>query len=237
MSVLPRADQKAAYVNQMFTTIAGRYDLMNRLMTFGLDQGWRRFAARAISQPGSARALDVGTGTGDFLPILERAMPGALVVGADFTHAMMVAGQAKIDEQTAKACFVDGDALRLPFPDASFDAVSTGFAMRNVTDIGQAFAEMARVTKPGGKLACLEVARPRSALVRLGHQIYFNQIVPLLGRLIGGNATAYAYLPQSAGVFPQPPELARLIEEAGWSDVRWHMLGLGAVAVHIATRR
>ena len=235
-SVLPPAEEKALYVNQMFTAIAARYDLMNRLMTFGLDQGWRRWAARTIAVPGATHVLDVGTGTGDFLPILEQAMPGAMVVGDDFTHAMMVAGQAKIDRQTRHAAFVNGDALELPFTDAAFDAVTTGFAIRNVADIGQAFREMARVTRPGGRLACLEVARPKNPLVRWGHQFYFNTIVPIIGQLVGGNAQAYTYLPQSASVFPPPPELAQIIAAAGWHSVSWRLLGFGAVAVHIATR-
>ncbi len=236
MSVLPRPTEKATYVNEMFTAIAGRYDLMNRLMTFGLDQRWRRWAARKIAGPDVRAVLDVGSGTGDFLPIIEAAMPHAQVVGLDFTLAMMVAGLPKLQRQTDRSAFVNGDALYLPFPAASFDAVTTGFTMRNVVDIPQAFREMARVTRPGGRLACLEVARPRNPLVRFGHQLYFNRIVPRIGALIGRNATAYTYLPQSAAVFPQPPQLAEIIAAAGWRDVSWKILGLGAVAVHIATR-
>ena len=237
MSALPPPDEKATYVNEMFTAIAGRYDLMNRLMTFGLDQGWRRWAAQAIATPGASHALDVGTGTGDFLPIIEQALPGALVVGVDFTHAMMVAGQTKIAARTKRGAFVNGDALQLPFADGAFDAITTGFAMRNVADIGQAFREMARVTRPGGKMACLEVARPNNPLVRWGHQFYFNNVVPLIGRMVGGNGQAYTYLPQSAGLFPPPPALTRIIEDAGWSAVSWRLLGFGAVAVHIATKK
>ena len=236
MSALPQPEHKATYVRSMFTDIAGRYDLMNRLMTFGLDQGWRRYAAHAIAAPHATHVLDVGTGTGDFLPILEQTMPQALVVGSDFTHAMMVAGLPKLAIATTRATFVDGDALHLPFPDATFDALTTGFTMRNVVDIEAAFREMARVTRPGGKMACLEVARPRNPLVRLGHHIYFNRIVPLIGRIVGGNARAYTYLPQSAQAFPQPPALAAMLQRAGWRDVHWHRLGFGAVAIHIGTR-
>ncbi len=236
MSVLPQSAEKAVYVNAMFTAIAERYDLMNRLMTFGLDQGWRRWATKRIKQNQATWALDVGSGTGDFLPILQQAMPQLGVVGLDFTFAMMAAGQAKRDQDTIGHSFINGDGMQLPFEDAAFDIVTTGFAMRNIVDIRQAFSEMARVTKPGGKLACLEVARPKNPLVRWGHQFYFNNIVPIIGSIVGGNNRAYTYLPQSATIFPQPPELAQIIAECGWRDVTWKQLGLGAVAVHIATK-
>jgi len=163
-------------------------------------------------------------------------MPQLSVVGLDFTLAMMQAGQAKREQDTLGHSFINGDGMHLPFEDEAFDIVTTGFAMRNIVDIRQAFSEMARVTKPGGKLACLEVARPKNPLVRWGHQFYFNNIVPIIGSLVGGNNRAYTYLPQSASIFPQPPELAQIIAECGWRDVTWKQLGFGAVAVHIATK-
>lgn len=239
VSVLPLPDQKPAYVNRMFSAIAGRYDLLNRLMTFGLDQGWRRFAVARVTPQmwiGQRRALDVATGTGDFLPILRRAMPEAVVVGADFCLPMMQAGMSKLDAAGDPAGYVGGDALHLPFPDDTFDVITTGFGVRNVADLVGALREMQRVTKPGGKIACLEVARPESAIVRLGHSIYFTRIVPLLGWLIGGNAEAYTYLPQSAQRFPPPDHLRDLFKAAGWRHVRYTLLGLGAVAVHIAEK-
>lgn len=235
MSVLPQPAEKASYVRGMFTSVAARYDVMNRLMTFGLDQGWRRAAVRAITQPHTRAVLDVGTGTGDFLPLLERMIPGATATGLDFTYAMLNAGRAKI-AATPRAAFVNGDALALPFPDGTFDAITTGFTLRNVVDIEQAFAEMARVTRTGGRIACLEVARPRNPLVRWGHQLYFNRIVPVLGAMVGSDARAYTYLPQSASVFPPPDALAQLMAAAGWRTISWRLLGLGAVAIHTATR-
>lgn len=238
MSVLPPPDQKSDYVNRMFSAIAARYDLLNRVMTFGLDQSWRRFAVRyvAAASSGSERALDVATGTGDFLPLLHRAMPGGQVVGVDFCLPMMRAGWAKVDATAGAGAYVGGDALRLPFPDETFDAITTGFGMRNVVDLMGALREMQRVTKPGGRLACLEVARPDSALLRLGHRLYFTRVVPLLGAMLGGNVEAYTYLPQSAEHFPPPEELRELLEAAGWRHVRFQLLGLGAVAVHIAEK-
>ena len=237
MSVLPPTEEKAAYVERMFARIAPGYDRMNRVMTIGMDRGWRDYAARAIAPPANGRALDVGTGTGDFLPLLAEWMPNGFAVGLDFTVAMMQAGQPKLDQAHGRAGFVGGDALHLPFPDNSFDAITTGFTMRNVVDIGQAFREMYRVARPGCVVACLEVARPRNPLLRLGHQIYFEQVVPRITALLGGDQTAYTYLPQSARAFPLPDALARIIGEAGWSEVRYKLLGMGAVAVHTAYKR
>lgn len=234
MSVLPPTEEKAAYVERMFARIAQRYDRINAAMTFGLDQGWRRYAVGQIAPPAGGMALDVGTGTGDFLPML--AACGAYAVGADFTIPMMQAGLTKL-QATRRAAFVGGDALRLPFPDQTFDAITTGFTMRNVVDITQAFREMWRVARPGAAIACLEVARPRSPLIRFGHRIYFERAVPLLARLLGGDARAYTYLPQSARAFPPPDQLAILMHAAGWRDVRYRLLGMGAAAVHIGWKR
>src|ERR671933_1346576 len=156
MSVLPAQDQKPLYVRRMFDAIAWRYDRVNRLMTFGLDQGWRRFAVSEVTAgrsrcAGDLKALDVGTGTGDFLPLLQRELPGALVVGVDFSLPMMRAGLSKVDELGGRGGYVGGDALKLPFADESFDAVTTGFAMRNVTDLPAALREILRVTRSGGR--------------------------------------------------------------------------------------
>ncbi len=237
MSVLPPTEEKAAYVERMFARIAPGYDRMNRVMTIGMDRGWRDYAARAIAPPANGRALDVGTGTGDFLPLLADWMPDGFAVGLDFTVAMMQAGLPKLGQAHGRAGFVGGDALHLPFPDNSFDAITTGFTMRNVVDIGQAFREMYRVARLGCVVACLEVARPSNPLLRLGHRIYFEQVVPRITALLGGDPTAYTYLPQSARAFPLPDTLVRIIAEAGWSEVRYKLLGMGAVAVHTAYKR
>jgi len=162
MAILPPIEEKAAYVERMFTRIAPGYDHMNRLMTMGMDRDWREFAAAAVAPPAHGCALDVGTGTGDFLPILADWMPNGIAVGVDFTVPMMQAGLPKLDGLGDRTAFVGGDALCLPFPDETFDAITTGFAMRNVTDIGAAFREMWRVARAGCIVACLEVARPRS---------------------------------------------------------------------------
>jgi demethylmenaquinone methyltransferase/2-methoxy-6-polyprenyl-1,4-benzoquinol methylase len=239
VSVLPPLDQKSDYVKRMFAAIAARYDLLNRIMTFGLDRGWRRFAVAQVTpvnRQGPYFALDVATGTGDFLPILHTAMPSALVVGLDFCIPMMQAGAHKLTACANRGVYVGGDALKLPFPDDTFDIITTGFGVRNVADLPAALREMHRVAKPGGRLACLEVARPRNALLRRGHRFYFTRIVPLIGSLVAGNRQAYTYLPQSAEQFPPPDHLRDFLYIAGWRHVHYTLLGFGAVAVHVAEK-
>ncbi|PDV97570.1 ubiquinone/menaquinone biosynthesis methyltransferase [Candidatus Chloroploca asiatica] len=237
MTVLPPIEEKARYVERMFARIAPGYDRVNRVMTFGLDQGWRRRVVEYVAPPVGGRSLDVGTGTGDFLPELAAWSRDGLAVGVDFTLPMMVAGQPKLEALGARySQFVGGDALCLPFPDQTFDAITTGFVMRNVTDIRQAFAEMHRVARPGAMVACLEVARPRNPVIRLGHRLYFEGVVPWIGQLLGGDRRAYTYLPQSARAFPSPERLADLMREAGWNYVAYRLYGLGAVAIHVGAR-
>jgi demethylmenaquinone methyltransferase/2-methoxy-6-polyprenyl-1,4-benzoquinol methylase len=237
VSVLPTLDEKAEYVERMFTRIAPGYDRVNRVMTFGLDQRWRRRVVEQVAPPIGGRALDVGTGTGDFLLELAAWTREGIAVGVDFTVPMMTAGRGKLAGlEGRRAAFVGGDALRLPFPDNSFDAITTGFVMRNVTDIPQALREMYRVARPGGVMACLEVARPKHALVRLGHRVYFESIVPWIGQILGGDRRAYTYLPQSARAFPSPELLAAMMHEAGWRHVTYRRHSLGAVAIHVGAK-
>jgi demethylmenaquinone methyltransferase/2-methoxy-6-polyprenyl-1,4-benzoquinol methylase len=247
--VLPTPEEKADYVRQSFANIAAGYDQTNRVMTLGMDQQWREYAARKVAPPASGRALDVGTGTGDFLPLLAAWMPDGIAVGVDFCTPMMQEGWPKLDSlrpaqpadapatpQPGQMAFVTGDALRLPFPDNSFDSITTGFVMRNVTDIAAALREMWRVATPGGVMACLEVARPRNPLLRLGHRLYFERIVPLIGGMRSGDYRFYTYLPQSARAFPTPDRLAQMMRDAGWQHVHYTLHGMGAVAVHIGTK-
>ncbi|EFO79445.1 ubiquinone/menaquinone biosynthesis methyltransferase [Oscillochloris trichoides DG-6] len=238
MSVLPELSEKATYVERMFARIAPGYDRVNRVMTFGMDQGWRRKMVAMTAPPVGGNALDVGTGTGDFLPELADWVRDGLAVGVDFTVAMMAAGQPKIDHLApqGRAGFVGGDALCLPFPDNSFDAITTGFMLRNVTDIRAALAEMYRVARPGAVMACLEVARPKNPLFRWGHRIYFEGVVPWIGQLLGGDRSAYTYLPQSARNFPPPVQLAAMMREVGWQHVNYELVGLGAAAIHTGAK-
>ena len=234
-----RPENKAQYVNRMFNQIAPTYDRVNRLMTFGLDQGWRKtVVAETHLKPGDI-ALDVATGTGDIaLALAGQVGPTGRVVASDFAFDMMLPGLPKAAKAGLSQVvrFMAADAMNLPFADNSFDGVTTGFAMRNVVDIEKAFAEMNRVVKPGGKVVCLEVARPRWAVVRFGHQLYFNRIVPLIGKLISGNAEAYTYLPESAKNFPPPEKLKQIMERAGLEQVSYKLYGLGAAAIHVGRK-
>lgn len=232
--ILPSAPEKRSYVRRMFQDIAPRYDLMNRLMTLGRDQVWRRTVVRLCRLPDRGRLLDVATGTGDIGYEALRIDPALQVVGIDLTREMMLRGQGKHPGRSFP--FTEGDALALPFADATFDAACSGFMMRNVTDIRAAFAEQARVVRPGGRIVCLEITLPHTVIFGALFRFYFFRIVPVVGGLISGQPRAYTYLPHSAVNFPSPPELARIMESAGLSNVRYQLAMLGTVAVHWGTK-
>jgi demethylmenaquinone methyltransferase/2-methoxy-6-polyprenyl-1,4-benzoquinol methylase len=244
---LPPPEGKAFYVQDMFGRIARRYDLMNRLMTLGRDRAWRRHTVQQLDlgsrSPGSV--LDVATGTGDLALEALHQHPGAQVYGLDFVPQMLVLAQQKaaatgqnvsgsLEPQALH--LLGGDALRLPFAAGMFDGVVTGFALRNVTDIPAAFAEMARVTRPGGRVACLEIAKPSTPFFRHLFAFYFYRLVPLLGGWITGQRSAYTYLPHSLTAFLTPDEIVQVMRRTGWCEVRYKRLMLGAVAVHVGVR-
>jgi demethylmenaquinone methyltransferase/2-methoxy-6-polyprenyl-1,4-benzoquinol methylase len=230
---------KRRYVRGMFARISARYDLMNFIMSFGQDGRWRRETVRLAlagrSTIGGALALDVGAGTG--LIAQEIARRGVPSVAVDLTPDMMAAGRARGVGRGEKVSFVAGDALRLPFAADTFSCITTGFMLRNVTDIEASFAEMGRVLKPGGRLVCLEVGRPGIAPARIFHKLYTRRVVPLLGRVIAGDADAYRYLPSSMGRFPAPPDLARMMARSGLKGVRFKQMSFGAVALHWGTKK
>jgi len=226
----PRAD----YVRGMFARISHRYDLMNRLMTGGRDIAWRRDVIRLAQLDPDARILDVATGTGDILIEALKQHPDALAVGSDFTFEMMKTGQRKSGAEHIR--WSTADALRLPFPDESFDAVTSGFGVRNFIDRTQAFREQRRVLKPGGRVICLEISKPPKNLLRPFFLFFFNRIVPLVGGLISGQRDAYKYLPQSVNEFLTPDELKAIMECAGLRDVRYKRLMMSTVAIHVGLK-
>jgi demethylmenaquinone methyltransferase / 2-methoxy-6-polyprenyl-1,4-benzoquinol methylase len=210
-------------VRRMFDRIAPVYDLMNRVMTAGLDRRWRRLTAAAVVRPGD-RVLDACCGTGDLA--LAAARAGGTVTGLDFSEAMLERARRKAPELE----WVRGDLLALPFRDGRFDAATVGFGVRNVEDLERAVRELRRVLRPGGRLGILEITRPRGSLA-LFYRVWFDGVVPLIGKLLPGG-TAYTYLPASVRRFPGPEELAALMRNAGFDDVRHRLLAGGIVALH-----
>jgi demethylmenaquinone methyltransferase/2-methoxy-6-polyprenyl-1,4-benzoquinol methylase len=211
----------------MFDGIAPVYDAMNRAITLGLDRGWRRRAAEAVVRPGD-RVLDVACGTGD-LALCAHAAGGA-VTGLDFSERMLARARRKSNAIE----WVQGDALTLPFPDASFDAATIGFGIRNVASVDDGLAELARVVRSGGRLAVLEITTPRG-LLRPFFRLWFDVLVPLAGKALPGGV-AYAYLPASVRAFPAPDELAGRLRRAGFVSVGYRLLGGGIVSLHVAQR-
>jgi demethylmenaquinone methyltransferase / 2-methoxy-6-polyprenyl-1,4-benzoquinol methylase len=233
------AGGKSSYVRSMFGRIAGVYDLMNRVMTLGQDRRWRDFAARKVALGPGQVALDIGTGTGDLaIAVACRAGPDARVVGVDFTPEMLERGRLKIARMglTDRVELRQGDGEHLDYPDETFAACCSAFAMRNLADVRRGFAEMYRVVVPGGRVVCLEMSHPRNQLFAGGYHLYFDRIVPLLGRLIGRAFDAYSYLPTSVASFPDAPALKRIMEDAGWRDVRYYYRVGGAVAIHVGIK-
>jgi demethylmenaquinone methyltransferase/2-methoxy-6-polyprenyl-1,4-benzoquinol methylase len=211
-------------VRSMFDRIARVYDPMNRILTAGLDGRWRRRTAEAVVRAGD-RVLDACCGTGDLALADERA--GGTVTGLDFSERMLERARKKSDSVE----WVQGDALALPFPDASFDVVTVGFGVRNVSDLEGGLAELRRVLRPGGQLGVLDITTPRGVL-RPFYSVWFDRVVPLLGKVLPGG-TAYTYLPASVRRFPSAEELAGLIRAAGFEQVGYRLFAGGIVALHI----
>ena len=228
----------ATQVRSMFDRIAGVYDAMNRVMTAGLDERLRqRTVDRAEVGPGDA-ALDACTGTGDLAFALARRIgPSGRVVGSDFSEPMLERAREKElrhrhqGAAMAPVVFEWADALDLPYAGGSFDAVTVGFGVRNLADLESGIAELARVLRPGGRLAILEITRPQRQPLATFFAVWFDRVVPLLGRL-AGDPDAYGYLPDSVRTFPPPRELAAIMSRAGLERVRWRLLAGGIIAIH-----
>ena len=211
-------------VQSMFDRIAPVYDAMNRLMTAGLDQKWRRVAVEAVVRPGD-RVLDACCGTGDLAVAAARA--GGKVTGVDFSKPMLERARLKAPEIE----WVEGDALALPFADDSFDAATVGFGVRNLADLELGLRELRRVLRPGGRLAILEITRPQGLLAPF-YRLWFDGVIPVAGKVLPGGS-AYTYLPASVRRFPDPQGLAKAMDEAGFGDIRWRLFAGGIVALHM----
>jgi demethylmenaquinone methyltransferase/2-methoxy-6-polyprenyl-1,4-benzoquinol methylase len=220
-------EERARYVHNVFGGIARRYNLMNRLMTAGQDMRWRREAIRRLGLRPGERLLDLGAGTGDLGREALRQQPGIHLVAADFSLEMMLAGQA-----SGPLPWLNADALQLPFADGSFEAVVSGFLMRNVGNLEAALKEQQRVLKPGGRILILETTRPRSGILSPFVRFYMRQVIPWIGGLVSGNREAYRYLPASSEGFLSAEELAGRMTSAGFSNVGFHRRMAGTIAIH-----
>ena len=225
-AVLPEGAEKVRAVDEMFDTIAPRYDLLNRLLTFGMDVGWRRRTVKSMRLPAGSRVLDLACGTGDLCRELSAA--GLRPVGIDRSAGMLAAARTS-------AALVRGDGLRLPVPDAAVDGVVCGFALRNFLALEPFLAECARVLRPGGRVALLEVATPANPVLRTGHAVYFGKVVPLVGGLLSDRA-AYRYLPKSVAYLPEGTGLVSLLAQAGFPDAERRLLSVGIAQLLTGTR-
>ncbi|HEV8564207.1 MAG TPA: ubiquinone/menaquinone biosynthesis methyltransferase [Actinomycetota bacterium] len=223
---LPEGEEKARAVRHLFDTISGRYDLVNRVMTFGMDMGWRRRAVRDLRLPGGALVFDLACGTGDFCRELARA--GYRAIGFDFSHGMLMRAKTS-------APLVESDVLSMPVRDASADGVTCGFALRNVTSLEVLFSELGRVVRIGGRVALLDASEPDSTLMRGGHGLYFNKVVPAIGGLLS-DRTSYAYLPKSMAYLPHPEQMVAMLREAGFPDAARAQLSGGITQLLTGTR-
>ncbi len=223
-------EERAHYVQDMFGRIAGRYDLMNRLMTAGQDVRWRRVVIQEARLKAGGRLLDIATGTGEIAYEGLRQQPDIKAVGGDFTIEMMRVGKRNPRRKSIQ--WTAADTLALPFADNTFDAVTSGFLMRNVIDVPRAFAEQWRVTRSGGRVVVLESSPPKDNWLRPFIRFHLNVIIPALGRLVAGDADAYRYLPDSTQAFQEPESLAALMRQAGFVDVHYQLFMFGTIAIH-----
>jgi demethylmenaquinone methyltransferase / 2-methoxy-6-polyprenyl-1,4-benzoquinol methylase len=224
---LPDPSRKAQVVRGMFDRISKRYDLVNRVMTFGMDVGWRRRTVQELRLPGGALVADLACGTGDLCD--ELLSGGYRAVGFDFSHGML-------RNAATSAPLIEADALRLPLADGSVDGATCGFALRNVTELTGLFAETARVLRSAGRAAFLETSEPDGRLLRAGHAVYFKRIVPLIGGALS-DREAYRYLPRSMAYLPEPGRLLSMLADAGFAGVERITLGGGVAQLLVGTRR
>jgi demethylmenaquinone methyltransferase/2-methoxy-6-polyprenyl-1,4-benzoquinol methylase len=234
----PTVDKSGERVRRMFGEIAPRYDLLNHLLSGGVDFYWRWRTVRAAHPQGTAPILDVCTGTGDLALAYSHAGKGAPVVGTDFTHEMLVRARAKLGvEEPAVIRFLEADTQRLPFGDNQFQIVCVAFGLRNVSDTRAGLREMTRVCQPGGRVVVLEFSTPRNRAFGAAYRWYFRHVLPRIGQLLARNReSAYDYLPQSVSEFPDGPQLVEIMQECGLSSVTFRPLTFGIATLYIGSK-
>lgn len=240
MSMTPttrRAD-KGDYVREMFASIAPRYDAMNRIMTAGMDERWRKTAIDRLSPPPGGTILDLCCGTGDVSFHLLRRDPTLHITGIDFCEPMLAGARSRAGREAAgkDVTFLEGDVMSLPFEAGSFDGATMGFSLRNVVDIDTTLREIKRVLRPGARFVNLDVSKAPNKLFKAGFDLYFYRIVPWLGGIFGGSKAAYTYLPQSLTNHPNADKLRERFEQAGFSDCGYTRLMGGSIAIHYGTK-
>jgi demethylmenaquinone methyltransferase/2-methoxy-6-polyprenyl-1,4-benzoquinol methylase len=223
---LPAGDEKRRAVRGMFDAISPRYDLVNRVMTFGLDVGWRKRTVRELRLPKGSLVLDLACGTGDLCR--ESLHAGYRALGFDFSHGMLTRARTE-------APLVEADILRLPVNDGRADGVTCGFALRNVVSLSDLFAELGRVVRPGGAIALLDASEPDGRVLKAGHSFYFKKVVPVIGGVLSSRE-AYAYLPRSLAYLPPASEMLRMLGDAGFTSVRRHELTAGIAQLYVGVR-
>jgi demethylmenaquinone methyltransferase/2-methoxy-6-polyprenyl-1,4-benzoquinol methylase len=231
---------KRSYVQRLFGRIAPVYDLMNRLMSFGLDRYWRAKAARYLALRNGGTGLDLGTGTADLsISVIRHSGQGTKMIGMDITPEMLAQGRTKLRRMGLQDR-IDlrvGDAEHIDLPDNSVDGCCSAFTVRNLTDIEQGFREMLRVVRPGGRVVCLEISHPPGKIFGFLFYLYFYKLAPLFGTILGKASEEYNYLPNSLTTFPKAPRLKAIMEAVGWSNVHFYRLSGGIVAIHVGTKQ
>jgi demethylmenaquinone methyltransferase / 2-methoxy-6-polyprenyl-1,4-benzoquinol methylase len=223
---LPQGDEKVAAVRDMFDAIAPKYDRLNRIISFRLDVRWRKKAIKQLALPAGSVVLDLASGTGDLCVDLSNA--GLHPISMDLSYGMLAADRSGVP-------LVQADILRLPVPDRCVDGVTCGFALRNLMDLNTFFVELARVVRPGGRIALLDVSTPPNRLVRFGNNIYFGKVVPKIGALLSDGA-AYSYLPKSVAYLPEPDEMVAMLRRSGFADASHQQLTAGLTQLMVGTR-
>ncbi len=224
---LPEGEEKVQAVRQMFDTIAPRYDMVNRIMTFRLDVRWRKKAVKRLALPSGSTVIDLASGTGDLC--IDLAKAGMRPISFDLSYGMLAADRSGSPR-------VQADILRLPLPDSSVDGATCGFALRNLLELPAFFAELARVVRPGGRIALLDVGVPHNPVIRWGNNIYFGKVVPKIGGLLS-DGPAYRYLPKSVAYLPPRAEMVQMLRDAGFTDAEHFQLSGGLTQLMVGTRR
>lgn len=237
-NITPYSDErdKTGQVREMFDNIAPAYDFMNRAMTIGVDKRWRKAMVKAIADNGATEILDVATGTGDVAIQIARTIRNAALTGIDLSDNMIEIGRRKIADArlSDRIVLTRGDCLALPFADCTFDGVTVAYGVRNFSDLAKGYGEMARVLRPGGMLAVLELSTPRSPVVRPLYNIYTRCIIPTVGRLISKDSEAYSYLPKSIEAVPQGEDMLNLMRGAGLTDAHCRRFTFGVCSLYTA---